>query len=426
MRGLHRRVDLRAAVRGRDEERLELGRGDVHAAGEQVPKPRAVALRVARGRLLEAPHRPLPEEERRHAADTLHGDSLPCRRLPEARGELRPGGLQLLVDGGITQAPEDDERRRGGERVPGQRAGLVDGARGRELVHELGGPAERRERQPAARDLAQDRQVGPDAVQLLRAAPGNAEAGDHLVEDEQGAGGGAERAQRLEEAGLRRDDAHVPGHGLDDDRRELVAVPLDRGRDALGVVVGADDRVRGRAGRDARRGRDPEGREPGARRREQRVGVAVVAARELEDAVAAGRAAREPERAHRRLRPGGDEPHLLDRGNGVDELLGERHFALRRRAVGRSCGGGLLYGLDHLGIGVAEDERAPGEDPVEIAVALGIPEVSALAALGEERLAGADGAPGTHGGVDPARNHPGRALIERASSHNHSASSRAQ
>ena len=60
------------------------------------------------------------------------------------------------------------------------------------------------ERQAAADDLPEDGQVGRDPVELLRAAPGNAEPGDHLVEDEQRAGGVAERAERLEKPGLRR------------------------------------------------------------------------------------------------------------------------------------------------------------------------------------------------------------------------------
>ena len=73
---------------------------------------------------------------------------------------------------------------------------------------------------PAADDLAEDRQVGQDAEALLGAAARDAEAGDHLVEDEQRAGGVAERAERLEEAGRGRDAAHVPGDRLDEDRGE--------------------------------------------------------------------------------------------------------------------------------------------------------------------------------------------------------------
>ena len=67
---------------------------------------------------------------------------------------------------------------------------------------------------------------------------------------------------------------------------------------------------------------------------EQRVGVAVVAARELEDPVAR-EGAREAERAHRRLGPGRDEPHLLDRRHGVDDLGGQLDLGLGRGAEAR-------------------------------------------------------------------------------------------
>ena len=65
---------------------------------------------------------------------------------------------------------------------------------------------------------------GSDAVTLLRAAAGDAEAGDHLVEDEQGPARVAEHPQRLEETGLGWNDTHVPGDRLDEDRGEALAV----------------------------------------------------------------------------------------------------------------------------------------------------------------------------------------------------------
>ena len=130
-----------------------------------------------------------------------------------------------------------------------------------------------------------------------------------------------------------RDDAHVPGDRLDDDRREPLAVaqrppPATASTSLYGqTIVSAVDRRR-----HAGRRRDAERREPGARAREQRVGVAVVAAGELEDAVALREAAREPQRAHRRLGARRDEPHLLDRRHRVGDLRGELDLRLGRRA----------------------------------------------------------------------------------------------
>ena len=54
------------------------------------------------------------------------------------------------------------------------------------------------------------------------AAVAEAEAGDHLVEDEERAVLPRELAQALQEAGRRRHDAHVPGDRLDDDGGDLV------------------------------------------------------------------------------------------------------------------------------------------------------------------------------------------------------------
>ena len=63
--------------------------------------------------------------------------------------------------------------------------------------------------------------------------------------------------------------------------------------------------------------------------------MAVVAALELEHAVAVRERPREPERRHRRLGPRRDEPHALDRRDRVDDLGGELDLALGRRAEAR-------------------------------------------------------------------------------------------
>ncbi len=54
-----------------------------------------------------------------------------------------------------------------------------------------------------------------------------------------------------------------------------------------------------------------------------RVVPAVVAALELDHVAAAGGRAREPERVEGRLAPGRRQQHLLERGDDVDEPLGE-------------------------------------------------------------------------------------------------------
>ena len=121
--------------------------------------------------------------------------------------------------------------------------------------------------------------------------------------------------------------------------------------------------------------------------------MAVVAALELEDPVARVNAPRDADRAHRRLGARRDEPHHLDRRDGVDDLLRQLDLALGRRAEARPVARGLAIGLDRLGVRVPEEERAPRHHPVDVAPAVDVLEVRALAARDEERLVDADGAP---------------------------------
>src|ERR1700756_1038198 len=129
-KALHRArrpLDLVLAVSGRGEERLELRRGEVDALLEQVPEERAVAIRIAPLGVLEVAHRPVAHEEREQRAHTLHVDERGERFLENGRPPL-----ELVVDGAIAQAPQDREAGGGRERVPGERARLVDRTGGRE------------------------------------------------------------------------------------------------------------------------------------------------------------------------------------------------------------------------------------------------------------------------------------------------------
>src|SRR5205085_2847546 len=85
-----------------------------------------------------------------------------------------------------------------------------------------------------------------------------------LVEDQERAGGVAERTNPLEEARFRRDDPHVPCDRLDENAGEPLAVARDRGRSGVEVVVGADDGVGGHAARDPGARRDPQRRVSGS------------------------------------------------------------------------------------------------------------------------------------------------------------------
>ena len=157
-------------------------------------------------------------------------------------------------------------------------------------------------------------------------------------------------------------------------------------RDLVEVVEGRDHGVARGAGGDTGRARDREGREPAAgAAREQRVGVTVVATLELDEGVLAGRATGEPDRGHRGLGPGGDEPHLFDRGHHRDDPLRELHLCFGRDAEGGSSPGGLDRGIHDLLPPVSEEQRSPRLAEVDVTSAVGVLEVGALAPDGEPR-----------------------------------------
>ena len=122
----------------------------------------------------------------------------------------------LLQDGQLCKA------RRGGNRVAGQCARLVDGTGGGDEVHELRTSAVGGEGHASADDLAEGDEVRRDTIVFGRAAEGEPEAGDDLVEDEQGTVCRADVPQEREEAVLRRDDAHVGGDRFHDDGGNVV------------------------------------------------------------------------------------------------------------------------------------------------------------------------------------------------------------
>ena len=153
------------------------------------------------------------------------------------------------------------------------------------------------------------------------------------------------------------------------------------------IVVGQGQRQVGQRLGHARGVRHAEGQGAGAGLHQQAVGVAVVAAFELDDAVAPGVAAGQTDGAHGRLGAGADHAHHLAAGHQRGDALGHGHFPRVRRAVGQPGPGRVDHRLAHLRMAVAEDHRAPGADIVDVAVAVDIEQVRPVRALDEERLA---------------------------------------
>ncbi len=174
---------------------------------------------------------------------------------------------------------------------------------------------------------------------------------------------------------------------------------LDRGE----VVVRKHDGFVGDGGRHARRRRRAERERARSRLHEQAVAVPVVAALELHDLAAARVAAREPQRRHRGLGARRDEPHELDRRQQAAERLRHLDLHLGRRAERQSAPRRVDDRRHDRRMRVTENGRPPGADVVEVALAVGVPQVRAFAAREEARRA-AHGAKGAHRGVDAGGN----------------------
>ena len=74
----------------------------------------------------------------------------------------------------------------------------------------------------------------------------------------------------------------------------------------------------------------------------------------------------------------------------------------RRRAEGGSARGRIGDGLDHLGMGMAVDQRSPGADVVDVSVAVDVGDLRAFGTVDEQRVA-PDQAHRPHRRVDAAR-----------------------
>ena len=144
---------------------------------------------------------------------------------------------------------------------------------------------------------------------------------------------------------------------------------------------------------------------------EQKVGVAVVVAFELDDLVAARKGPRQAEGAHRRLGAGVDKADHLQGGHKVHHQPRQVEFERARRPEARPLPRRLHQGVHHYRRRMPQDERPEGEHIIHVSTAVHIDEVGPFAALDEQRLA-ADGFEGARGRVYAARQQVERLLKE--------------
>ncbi len=139
------------------------------------------------------------------------------------------------------------------------------------------------------------------------------------------------------------------------------------------------------------------------------IGVAVIATREFYDQIAARVGAGQADRAHGGFGAGGDEAHLLQPRVKGDHPLREFDFTLARRSIGRSVADRVAHRIQHRRMRVAQDQRSPGSDEVEILATVDVVEELA-GGPGNEQRGTPHCAKRAHGRVDAPGNDPDGAV----------------
>ena len=130
--------------------------------------------------------------------------------------------------------------------------------------------------------------------------------------------------------------------------------------------------------------------------------MTVIAPLELDDAVAPGCRAGQPDRTHCRLRARVDHPHHVQRRHDAAEAFGHLDLGRARRAETEAATRGLLHSGNDGGMGMAGDHRAPGTDVVDVGPALDVIQAGSFGAFEKHRVA-ADAVESPYRGVYAAR-----------------------
>ena len=225
-------------------------------------------------------------------------------------------------------------------------------------------PGDRAAGQAAGEDFRQCRQVRADAVGLLRAARRDAEPVDDLVEDQQHAVLGGQPAQRVQEIRVDRQFAAIGAGRLDDRGGDLALVLFQQPRQRRFVVLVAQQHVAGDRIEHA-----------GRRRAVEMICVArrhvVVPAVEMiieaDQLRLAGEGAREPHRHQRRLGAGRGEAHPLGGRDQRLDPLGPFDLQLVAGAVMGAAVELRMHRRHHLGMAMAEQQRAVAAEIIDVA-----------------------------------------------------------
>ena len=299
--------------------------------------------------------------------------------------QTRGLAVEVFVEAGLQTLRELCDPGRHGDGVAAERAGLVHRTGRRDVFHDFGARGVGAYGKASADDLAKRQHVRLDVVQARRTFKAHAETADDFIKQEQNAFSCADATHLPQEIGILDEEAIVGGDGFDGDNRDLVFVLGDARLERLEVVQREDQGFAGVGFGHARgRGR-AEGGQATARLHEQGIDVAVVAPVELDDFVPARDAACQANGGHGGFRAG------RHKANAVDvPVVGQNQFSkfvleARRRTERGAVGQRGRDAVHDRRMRMAQDEWSPRAAEVDELVAVGIPNVGALALVHEQR-----------------------------------------
>ena len=119
---------------------------------------------------------------------------------------------------------------------------------------------------------------------------------------------------------------------------------------------------------------------------QQSVRVPVITALKLDHIFSTGKRPRHADGGHRRFGARADEAQFFDGGHGGDHQLRQVGFGGGRGSEACAPFRGPLNRLHHQRVGMAQDHGPPGTEVVQIAIAIGVPQVGSLGSHQEGRI----------------------------------------
>src|SRR5258705_10048261 len=219
-------LDIGLSMCRRDESWLEGRRGEEHAARERRLVPAREQRRVGLPGVGVVADGPGCEVQAPHRSRVSHGDrdAVPLRERAQASYQARRLLFQILIKTGTTRLPQGRESRGHRDRIPRERARLVNRPFGGDPFHQVRAATVGAHRKPAAHDLAERGEVRAHPKALLGAPAGHAESCHHLIKDQERTVLVTHGAQRRMKVGIRTDEPGIPDVRLDDDRRDPALV----------------------------------------------------------------------------------------------------------------------------------------------------------------------------------------------------------